>query len=89
MKIHDMGIRAGIGVIRLYQLTLGYWFGGRCRFYPSCSAYAVEALQAHGLLRGSWLALKRIGRCHPLHRGGIDLVPPSACGCSNPSTERT
>lgn len=64
-----------MGLIWLYQATLGPWLGGRCRFYPSCSHYAVEALREHGLLRGSWLALCRIGRCHPFHEGGVDLVP--------------
>lgn len=47
----------------------------RCRFYPSCSAYALEALEKHGALRGSWLAVKRVGRCHPWHDGGVDHVP--------------
>lgn len=47
----------------------------RCRFYPSCSAYALEALEKHGARRGSWLALKRVGRCHPWHDGGVDHVP--------------
>lgn len=49
--------------------------GGSCRYHPTCSAYAVEALQLHGAARGSWLALKRIGRCHPWHAGGFDPVP--------------
>ena len=49
----------------------------RCRFYPSCSAYALEALQEHGAGRGAWLAVRRVGRCHPFHPGGLDPVPPS------------
>ncbi len=47
----------------------------RCRYYPSCSAYALEALETHGAIRGSWLAAKRVSRCHPWHEGGIDPVP--------------
>jgi len=49
--------------------------GARCRFSPSCSQYAREAFQAHGLLKGTWLSLRRLSKCHPFHEGGIDLVP--------------
>lgn len=63
-------------LIRGYQLFISPLLGPRCRFYPSCSHYAQEALQVHGLRRGGWLALRRIGRCHPWHPGGVDPVPP-------------
>lgn len=62
-------------IIRAYQLLISPLLGPRCRFYPSCSHYGIEALQTHGLLKGSWLTLKRISRCHPGNEGGIDLVP--------------
>jgi len=70
-------------LIRLYQRALSPLLGPRCRYYPSCSQYALEALEEHGALRGSWLALKRIGRCHPLHPGGFDPVPPRHRSCSH------
>jgi putative membrane protein insertion efficiency factor len=63
-------------LIRLYQLCISPLLGPRCRFYPSCSAYAMQALEAHGVARGSWLAVRRICKCHPWHAGGVDLVPP-------------
>jgi putative membrane protein insertion efficiency factor len=63
-------------LIRLYQRALSPLLGPRCRYYPSCSQYAHEALEEHGLARGLWFALRRIGRCHPLHPGGFDPVPP-------------
>lgn len=62
-------------LIRGYQLVLSPWLGRRCRFHPSCSEYALEALQRHGLWKGFWLALRRIGSCHPWHAGGFDPVP--------------
>ena len=70
------GARLGVLLVRTYQLVLGPWFGGACRFDPSCSHYAIAALEAHGLIRGSWLAARRIARCHPLARPGFDPVPP-------------
>ncbi len=62
-------------LIRLYQLAVSPLLGPRCRFYPSCSNYALEAIRRFGVARGSWLAAKRIARCHPWHPGGIDPVP--------------
>ena len=64
------------GAIRLYQLTLAYFFVGACRFEPSCSAYAAEAVARHGALKGSWLAAHRFCRCGPWTRAGYDPVPP-------------
>ncbi len=61
--------------IRAYQLTLSPLLGPRCRFHPSCSHYALEAIDRHGPARGGWLALRRIARCHPLNPGGHDPVP--------------
>ena len=70
-------------LIRLYQWTVSPLLGPRCRFHPSCSNYALEALHRFGLLRGGWLAARRIGRCHPWHPGGFDPVPaggvPNSC----------
>ena len=64
-----------IGLIRGYQLTLSPFLGGSCRFLPTCSAYAMEAIAMHGTWRGTGLALRRIGRCHPLGTSGFDSVP--------------
>ena len=62
-------------LIRVYQWVLSPFLGHHCRFYPSCSHYAIEAIDKHGPVRGGWLALKRVMRCHPWHAGGVDLVP--------------
>ena len=62
-------------MVRLYQLVLSPYFGGQCRYVPSCSAYALEALERHGALRGSWLTLKRLARCQPFGGFGYDPVP--------------
>ncbi|MCA0250082.1 MAG: membrane protein insertion efficiency factor YidD [Proteobacteria bacterium] len=66
------------GAIRFYQLTLAYFFVGACRYEPSCSAYAAEAVTTHGALRGGWLAAHRLCRCGPWGAGGWDPVPPAA-----------
>jgi uncharacterized protein len=62
-------------LIRGYQVSISPLLPASCRYYPSCSAYAVEAIQKHGAVRGSWLAMKRIARCHPFRPGGYDPVP--------------
>jgi putative membrane protein insertion efficiency factor len=68
-------------VARVLMLPIRAWrvvsvhLPPRCRFHPSCSAYALEALEVHGAGRGSWLAIRRVGRCHPFHEGGLDPVP--------------
>ncbi len=64
-----------IYIIRGYRYVFSPLLGPRCRFHPSCSSYAIEALERHGVARGGWLALRRIGRCHPFHAGGYDPVP--------------
>ena len=62
-------------LVRGYQYALRPLFGSHCRFYPSCSEYAWSAVERHGALKGSWLALRRIVRCHPYHPGGYDPIP--------------
>ncbi|MFB9889979.1 membrane protein insertion efficiency factor YidD [Planobispora takensis] len=62
--------------IRFYRAFVSPLLGPRCRFHPSCSAYGLEAIAVHGALRGTWLTIRRIGRCHPFHPGGLDPVPP-------------
>ncbi|HEY8153104.1 MAG TPA: membrane protein insertion efficiency factor YidD [Myxococcota bacterium] len=64
-----------IAAIRIYQWTLSPWLGPACRFEPSCSHYAIEAVERHGPLRGPWLAAKRLARCHPLGDHGYDPLP--------------
>lgn len=64
-----------IGLVRAYRYLLSPWWGGQCRFTPTCSQYAIEALQRHGAWKGSALALRRILRCNPWHAGGFDPVP--------------
>ena len=62
-------------MIRGYQLGIRPLLAGHCKFYPTCSEYGIEALERHGVFKGSWLTARRVCRCHPLRRGGVDLVP--------------
>ena len=71
-----------VGALRLYKSYVSPLLPPSCRFWPTCSEYAMEAVDLYGLRRGGWLALRRVARCHPFHRGGIDPVPapPAATG---------
>jgi putative membrane protein insertion efficiency factor len=64
-----------IFLVQAYRLTLSPWWGRSCRFTPTCSQFALEALERHGAAKGSWLSMRRIARCHPWHAGGFDPVP--------------
>jgi putative membrane protein insertion efficiency factor len=87
-----------VWLLRAYQLLVSPMLGPSCRFYPTCSNYAIEALKLHGAARGGWLAVRRVCRCHPWNAGGNDPVPgspqhredhadkhspPTACGCNH------
>lgn len=72
--------RIALLLVHGYQLALSPFAGGACRFEPSCSAYAMEAIRVHGARRGTWLSLQRLARCHPLSRAGIDPVPAKTRG---------
>jgi putative membrane protein insertion efficiency factor len=63
--------------IKFYRYAISPMMASHCRFYPSCSCYAIEAIELHGAMRGGWLAMRRLGRCHPWNEGGFDPVPPS------------
>ena len=70
--------------IRLYQWVFSPFIGMHCRFEPSCSVYAMEAIERYGCIRGSWLAMRRLARCHPFAAGGCDPLPPA----SSPTTDQ-
>ncbi|MCF8077710.1 MAG: membrane protein insertion efficiency factor YidD [Desulfobacterales bacterium] len=73
--IRGLSQKGALAAIRAYQLFLSPVLGPSCRFYPTCSAYAQEAIARYGLLKGGYLAFRRILRCHPFHAGGADPVP--------------
>jgi putative membrane protein insertion efficiency factor len=73
-----LAVAVALGVLRVYKLVLSPLFAGSCRFWPSCADYAAEAVERHGVRRGSWLAARRLARCHPFCDGGHDPVPPRA-----------
>ena len=70
-----------IQLIKAYRFLLSPWLGGHCRFHPTCSCYAIIAIERYGALRGSGMALRRVLRCHPWHPGGIDEVPDNEVTC--------
>jgi putative membrane protein insertion efficiency factor len=67
--------KVALAIIRFYQRFLSPMLGSNCRFYPTCSSYMAEAIAKYGVLKGGWMGLRRIGRCHPWHEGGFDPVP--------------
>jgi len=81
-----------IALLRAYRALISPLYGQVCRYHPSCSAYALDAVQTHGSIRGSWLATRRLGRCHPWAAGGYDPVPPRSrpprSGVAAPSSQQ-
>lgn len=75
--LRALSVRCLVGAIRCYQFILSPWVGRRCRFEPTCSVYATEAIERHGPLRGTYLAARRLARCHPWGGSGYDPVPES------------
>src|ERR1700683_3261134 len=71
------GVWVLVVLLTAYRRLISPLLPPSCRFYPSCSTYALEAVQVHGALRGAWLAVRRLSRCHPFHAGGLDPVPPA------------
>jgi putative membrane protein insertion efficiency factor len=85
-----LAARVLLAAIRVYQIFFSAWMPSSCKFYPSCSQYAATAVQLHGARHGCWLALRRLARCHPFTRGGVDLVPDARdCPCEGNATPQT
>jgi putative membrane protein insertion efficiency factor len=81
--------RALLGLVRFYSRAISPALPARCRFYPTCSAYAAEAIERHGAARGSWLALRRLVKCAPWHPGGVDPVPEVRTRAGTAGADRT
>jgi putative membrane protein insertion efficiency factor len=79
------GLWIALSLIALYRLVISPLLGPRCRFYPSCSEYGAQALERFGLIKGLWLTIRRLGRCHPFHAGGVDPVPEFATASASES----
>jgi putative membrane protein insertion efficiency factor len=75
LNVRQIPERIAVGLIRGYQWTLSPFIGNQCRFHPSCSSYALEAIKIHGVVSGIGLAVRRLGKCHPFNPGGFDPVP--------------
>src|ERR1700692_4918391 len=82
----SLAARVLLFAVRVYQAFFSALMPSACKFYPSCSQYAAEAVRIHGARRGSWLALRRVSRCHPFTPGGVDLVPDAADFSSEPKS---
>jgi len=87
--VSRMLARPLIGLVKLYRVAISPWLGTNCRYQPTCSSYAIEALQVHGALKGGWLALKRIGRCHPWGGSGYDPVPGTGTARDDGDSDET
>ena len=79
--------KLALAPIQFYRYAISPLMGNHCRFHPSCSCYALEAIEKHGVLRGGWLTLRRLGRCHPWTPGGYDPVPPANTSQSSSMAE--
>jgi putative membrane protein insertion efficiency factor len=84
-RLSSVGLWIALSLIALYRLGISPLLGPRCRFYPSCSEYGAQALERFGLMKGLWLTIRRLGRCHPFHAGGLDPVPESAAASASKS----
>ena len=85
-KIRQYPQRCLRGLIRAYQYTLSPFIGNQCRFHPTCSHYALQAIETHGAFSGSWLTLRRLLRCHPFNPGGFDPVPDTTVNAATAET---
>lgn len=86
MSVAQLPRRLAAKLVRGYQIAISPWLGSNCRFQPTCSQYALEAIELYGLLKGGYLSCRRIIKCHPFHPGGLDCVPPKTL-CNHPQRD--